>query len=281
MTRPAEAPGALAARRAPADDDVVAGGGPYDTFPTASTTPAPSWPIRTGSGCPQPPVSMMCRSRCGRRRSPRSGRPPRRGRAGRARARRPAGCSRSGLRRDPRLVQAARALRAEEREREISVGHGAGSRPRRLPARRPPARRHKAARAGRRRRPARAPSAHPRRGGCLRPSEQQRPDRPRRVLRPARRVWPPSRPPGGRRGSRRRRRLLVLEREHGVLLGQHALHEQRQLGLPAGQSRSSQVRSMLGNVASIAAAAASVSSSGGRSRRLRKTGSEKNCAQPS
>ena len=33
MTRPAKAPGALAARRAPADDDVVAGRDPYDTFP--------------------------------------------------------------------------------------------------------------------------------------------------------------------------------------------------------------------------------------------------------
>ena len=50
---------------------------------------------------------------------------------------------------------------------------------------------------------------------------------------------------------------------------------------PRSQSRSSQVRSRFGNVASIAAAAASGSSSGGRSSRLRKTGSEKNCAQPS
>ena len=30
--------------------------------PTASTTPAPSWPRRIGKGIPQPPVSTTCRS---------------------------------------------------------------------------------------------------------------------------------------------------------------------------------------------------------------------------
>ena len=61
--RPAQARAALAAGRRPGDHDAVADGEAVDVRPTASTTPAPSWPSTIGPGRTHSPLTRAGRSR--------------------------------------------------------------------------------------------------------------------------------------------------------------------------------------------------------------------------